>query len=95
MLVVEESNPVVDILEVVFAVQPCRVVVVHVGQDLSHAFLLVVVQVMVFLLFAVQVMVLLLVVRWAVPGCPYVSPPALTVVSCLQENCDWHGFHRQ
>ena len=100
-ILVEEGNlvvahtPVVDILEVAFVTQSCRIVVAHVDQDLSHAFLLVVVQVAEFLLVAVQVVVLLLVDRLAVPGCPNVSPPNLTLVSCLQESCDWHGFHRQ
>ena len=100
-ILVEEGNlvvahtPVVDILEVAFATQPCRIVVAHVDQDLSHAFLLVVVQVAEFLLVAVQVVVLLLIDRLAVPGCPNVSPPNLTLVSYLQESCDWHGFHRQ
>jgi len=100
-ILVEEGNlvvahtPVVDILEVAFATQPCRIVVAHVDQDLSHAFLLVVVQVMECLLVAVQVVVLLLVDRLAVPGCSYVSPSVLTLVSYLQESCDWHGFHRQ
>ena len=53
----------VDILEVAFAAQPCRIVVAHVDQDLSHAFLLLAVQVVVFLLVAVREVVLLLVVR--------------------------------
>ena len=78
-------TPGVDILEVAFAAQPCRIVVSHVDQDLSLAFLLV----------AVQVVVLRLVVRLAVPGCSYVSPPILTLVSYLRESCDWHEFHRQ
>ena len=70
ILVEEEGNlvvahtPGVDILEVAFAAQPCRIVVAHVDQDLSHAFLLV----------AVRVVVLLLVVRMVAPGCSYGSP---------------------
>lgn len=102
---VVESNlavtrtPAVDTLEVAFVAQPYLIGIARVDQDLSHAFLLLVVQVIVLLLVvllvAVQVMVLLLVVQLAVPGCPCVSSPNLTLVNCLQENCDWHGFHRQ
>ena len=67
--ILEEGNlvvahtPGVDILEVAFVAQPCRIVVAHVDQDLSHAFLLLAVQVVVFLLVAVREVVLLLVVR--------------------------------
>lgn len=50
---------------------------------------------MVFLLDAVQVVFLLLVVRLAVPGCRCELPPNLTLVSYLQENFGWHGFHKQ
>ncbi len=39
--------------------------------------------------------ILLQAVRLAVPGCSCVSPPILTLVSYLQESCDWHEFHRQ
>jgi hypothetical protein len=85
----------VDTLEVAFAALLCRIVIAHADQDCSRAFLLVVVQVMVFLLAALQAVFLLLVVRLAVPGCPCVSPPILTSVSYLQENFDWHGFHKQ
>jgi hypothetical protein len=54
----------VGTLEVAFGAQQCRIVVVHVDRDLSQAFLLVV----------VQVVVLLLVVRMVVPGCSFATP---------------------
>jgi hypothetical protein len=57
-------TPGVDILEVAFVAQPCRIVVAHVDQDLSHSFLLL----------AVRVVVFLLVVRMAVPGYSYITP---------------------
>jgi len=88
-------TPVVDILVVAFVAQQCLIVVAHEDQDLSHALLLVVVQVAVLLLVVVQMVVLLLGLRLAVPGCSCVSPSVLTLVSCHQESCDWHGFHKQ
>ena len=98
---VEEGNLaaadilVMGILEEVSVALQSRIVVAHVDLHLSHVFLVVVVQGMVVLQAAPQVVVLLLVVRLAVPGCSYVSPPILTLVSHLQENCVLHEFHRQ
>jgi hypothetical protein len=57
-------TPGVDILEVAYAAQPCRIVVAHVDQDSTHALLAIV----------VQVVVVLLVVQMADPGCSYKSP---------------------
>ena len=54
-----------DTLEEASAAAQSRILAVHADQDLSHALLLV----------AVQVVVLLQVVRMVVPGCSYVSPP--------------------
>jgi hypothetical protein len=98
---VEEGNLaaadtlVVCILEEASVALQSRIEAAHADLHLFHVLLLVVVQWMVFLLVAVQVVVRLLVVRLAVPGCSYVSPPILTLASYLQESCDWHEVHRQ
>jgi hypothetical protein len=69
ILVEQEGNlavdtPVEDILEEASAALQSLILAVHADQDLSHALLLV----------AVQVVVLLLVVRMVVPGCSHVTP---------------------
>jgi hypothetical protein len=63
-LVAEADTPVEDTLEEASAALQSLILAVHADQDLSHALLLV----------AVQVVVLLLVVRMVVPGCSYGSP---------------------
>ena len=62
--VAAEDTPVVDTLEAASAVLQIRIVAAHVDHHVSHALLLV----------AVQMAALLLVVQMAAPGCSYVSP---------------------
>ncbi len=71
--VAAEDTPVVDTLEAASAVLQIRIVAAHVDHHVSHALLLVAVQVAALLL-VVQMAVLLLVVQMAAPGCSYVSP---------------------
>ena len=85
-ILVEEGILVVGILEEASVALQSRIEAAHADLHLSHVLLLVVVQGMVVLQAAVQV-VLSLAVRLAVPGCSYVSPPILNLVSRLQENC--------
>jgi hypothetical protein len=64
ILVAAAETPVVDTLEEASAALQSRILAAHADQDLSHALLLI----------AVQVVVLLLVVRMVVPGCSCGSP---------------------